>query len=172
MELAVFAFLALLSLAFAVSTIAWKNPLRCAFSLILCLFSLAGVYVMLYAHFLAAMQVLVYAGAIMVLFVFVIMLLNLTPGQLGTRKVTLLSVLGGIVVLMVAGKFAKVIWFAPPIGGAQAVPAGVDFGGVGRIGELLFKQFLLPFELASVLLLVAVVGAVVLARRRFWGEEK
>ncbi len=168
MELILFVLLAATALVGAVLTIAWKNPLRGAFSLLVCLFALAGIYVTLYAHFLAAMQLLVYAGAIMVLFVFVIMLLNLSPDEMGERKVSILGVLSGLAALLVFGKFAKVLWTWQPGIQSTGAPFGDDFGSIGAVAQLLFRQFLMPFELASILLLVAVVGAVVIARRRFW----
>ena len=171
MELIVFGLLAALALGAAVATVAWSNPLRSAFSLILSLFSLAAIYVSLFAHFLAAMQVLVYAGAVMVLFVFVIMLLDLKPVP-PPAKGLVMSVLGGLVVLLMAGKFAKVVVGYPPGGGATAASVDSQFGSVGAVGDMLFRQFLLPFELTSILLLVAVVGAVLVARRRFWREGK
>lgn len=173
MEFIVFTALGALAIVAAVGTIALGNPIRAALSLIVCLFALAGIYVTLYAHFLAAMQMLVYAGAIMVLFVFVIMLLNLGPAQLKEARITVMSVLSGVVVLLLCAKFGRLVLH----GGAQAgplvpgSPAGPEFGTVGPIGEMLFKQFLMPFELASILLLVAVVGAVVVARKRFWRED-
>ena len=173
MEFIVFTTLAAFAVAAAVGTIALPSVIRAALSLVVCLFALAAMYVTLYAHFLAAMQMLVYAGAIMVLFVFVIMLLNLRPGQVQEAKITIISVLSGVVVLLVCAKFGRLVLQ----GGADAgptvpgTPTGPDFGTVSAVGEMLFKQFLMPFELASILLLVAVVGAVVIARKRFWREQ-
>ncbi|MBM4355034.1 MAG: NADH-quinone oxidoreductase subunit J [Deltaproteobacteria bacterium] len=171
MEPILFAVLAAVALVAAVATIAWRNPLRSAFSLIVCLFALAGMFVTLFAHFLAAMQILVYAGAIMVLFVFVIMLLDLS-GHGSELKLRILPVLGSLAVLAVAGKFAKTVLSTHPL--VTDVPPAVpdSFGTVPGVAELLLGQFLLPFELVSLLLLVAVVGAVVVARRRFWREGK
>jgi len=137
-----------------------------------CLFSVAGLYVLLQAHFLAAMQLLVYAGAIMVLFVFVVMLLNLSPERVDKAKVTFLAAVSGLATLFITAKVARILMSFSP-GSQPAVPGNVpapDFGSVGTVGRLLFKQFLLPFELVSLLLLVAVVGAVVIARKRFWRE--
>ena len=172
MEFAVFVALAAVAVSSAVATIAWKNPVRSALSLIVCLFALAGLYVTLYAHFLAAMQILVYAGAIMVLFVFVIMLLNLTPAQLGEQKVTPLAIMAGAAVAAVAGKFIKVIITYDPgqEAGFTRVSHSGEFGTIERVGDMLFRQFLMPFELTSILLLVAVVGAIIIARARFWRE--
>ncbi len=171
MEQILFAILAAVALVSGLATIAWRSPLRSAFSLIICLFALAGIFVTLLAHFLAAMQLLVYAGAIMVLFVFVIMLLDLS--ERGRElQVSMLPVLGVLAVLAVAGKFAKTVISSHGLL-ADVPPAVPDtFGTIPGVAELLLGQFLLPFELVSLLLLVAVVGAVVVARRRFWREGK
>jgi len=171
MELVVFMVLAAVAVAAAVATIAWSSPLRSAFSLLVCLFSLAAVYVTLYAHFLAVMQILVYAGSVMVLFIFVIMLLDLRTVS-GQARITVLSLLSGFVLLVIAGKFARVIISAPPGADMADRGTGADFGTIGAVADVLFKQFMTPFELTSLLLLVAVVGAVVVARRRFWREER
>jgi NADH-quinone oxidoreductase subunit J len=171
MEQVIFAILAAVALVAALATIAWRSPLRSAFSLIVCLFSLAGIFVTLLAHFLAAMQLLVYAGAIMVLFVFVIMLLDLSE-RAADVKLTLLPVLGVLAVLAVAGKFAKTVLSSHPLVGGVPPSVPDSFGTIPGVADLLLGQFLLPFELISLLLLVAVVGAVVIARRRFWREGK
>jgi NADH-quinone oxidoreductase subunit J len=169
MEMALFIALAAISLVGAALTIIWSSPLRSAFSLLLCLLGLAGLYVTLFAHFLAAMQVLVYAGAVMVLFVFVVMLLGL-PSELPPPRVKILGIVSGLAVLLLVGKFTKVLWSAQPGIASTGAPVGDDFGSIGAVGDLLLRQFLLPFEMISLLLLVAVVGAVVIARRRFWRE--
>ena len=172
MDFIVFALLAAVTIVAALATIAWRNPIRSALSLIVCLFATSGIYVTLYAHFMAAMQVLVYAGAVMVLFVFVIMLLNLGKGKLAEAKVTIISVLSGVVVLLLVGKFYRVLSGLGSDGGPLVAGKGIgpEFGTIGPVGEMLFKQFLLPFELTGLLLLVAVVGAVIIARKRFWRE--
>jgi NADH-quinone oxidoreductase subunit J len=172
MEFIVFCILAAVALVGAILTVSCASAVRSAMSLILCLFAVAGLFVLLKAHFIAAMQVLVYAGAIMVLFVFVVMLLNLSPERFGRARVTVLGVVSGLAVLLVAGKLARTIVMVPP-DASPAVPGqplGPDFGSVSTVGQLLFKQFLLPFELTSVLLLVAVVAAIVIARQRFSRE--
>lgn len=171
MEQALFAMLATLAVGGAVATVAFANPLRSAFALLLTLFALAGLYVTLQAHFLAAMQILVYAGAISVLFVFVTMMLDVRRAEYDERVLKVEYVVGGLCVLLLAGKFAKVVLAWKPGMAESAGSADAQFGTIERVGELLFRQFMAPFEMISLLLLVAVVGAVVVARRRFWRER-
>ena len=166
-ELVVFWFLATAAVLCALAVILppfGRNPIHAAMSLIGCLFSLAGLYVLLAAHLLAALQVIVYAGAIMVLFTFVIMLLNLEDRELGEIRFTTAKWVGVAAVAMVFAKIVKVLGAATPLVTAAQLPA--DFGGVKSVGRLLLQDFLLPFELVSILLLVAIVGAVILAKRR------
>jgi len=140
-----------------------KNPLYGALFLIVSFFFMSGVYILLFAHTMAILQILVYAGAIMVLFTFVIMLLNLTKKEIGDETRTVAKALGIVAVgvlgvktiLMVDSQSVAII--------AQPIPAG--FGGVDAIADLLFKNYLIPFELTGLLLFVAVIGAVVLAKR-------
>ncbi len=138
-----------------------RSPLRSALALIVALAFLALLYVLLDAPFVAAMQVLVYAGAIMVLFIFVIMLLNLQPG--GSGRPAYLSIAKGL------GTLASVYVFYAILRGSGAVGptagAAVD-GSVRNIGRLLLTNYLFGFEAISILLLVAVVGAVVLGLRK------
>lgn len=173
MEQALFWFFALLATATAVVVVSARNPLHGALSLIATFFALSGLYVLLGAHLLAALQILVYAGAIMVLFVFVLMLLNLSEDELGERRVTLMKVAGGVAmgvagVALVARVFAGL---QPGGGPGDIVPvrdlAGqAGFGTTALVGQALYTTFLLPFEATSLLLLVAIVSAVVVARSR------
>ncbi len=172
MELAVFAVFALIAVVGAVATISWRNPIRSALSLVICLFGLAGIYVTLYAHFLAAMQILVYAGAIMVLFAFAIMMLGAEALEREAKGFPWLQVLSGVVIALLVGKFVKALWSSPPLAGEQALVDGETFGTVSGIAQVMMKQFLLPFELISVLLLVAVVVAVMVGKNRFFREEE
>ena len=142
-----------------------RNPLHAALALIGTFFCMAGIYVLLAAHLMAALQVIVYAGAVMVLFIFVIMLLNLKEGDLGEGRYTPVKYLGvGVIGLI----FAKVIFVLEKGGGviAAELPGPDAYGGVKAVGAVLLKDFLLPFELTSILLLVAIVGAVILAKKR------
>ena len=145
-----------------------KNPVRSALALVITFLSMAAFYVMLSAQFLAAVQVIVYAGAIMVLFLFVIMLLNLGSAvgmvEKPSLQRTLAIALGGILLgVMIAG---RALFDIPGNGNVATAAAN---GTVQTIGETLFNPrlpWLFPFELTSLLLLVAVVGAIVLAKRR------
>ncbi len=137
-----------------------KRPVAAAMSLITVMLCLAGLYVLLDAHLIAALQIIVYAGAIMVLFLFVIMLLNIEEksGRLSNRKIALQFV-GILVVGATLIAVAGLIKISP----AQVTDG---FGTTEAVGKMLFTDFLLPFEIASILLLAAIVGAVILAKRR------
>jgi NADH-quinone oxidoreductase subunit J len=155
----VFWILAAMIVGFALFTITRKNPITAVMSLVASFFGLAAMYATLSAHFLAVLQVLVYAGAIMVLFIFVVMILNreeVTP--LSFRPMRVLGVLAGVYLFV---KFVDVA-VAMPLG-APPIPSET-FGTVGSVGDLLFRDFLYPFEAISVLLLVAIIGGVVISR--------
>ncbi len=147
-----------------------RSPVASALWLVNTLFSLAAIYVMLDAHFIAAVQVLVYAGAIMVLFLFVIMLLNLGRGGPTDIKGPAGKVVAGVGGLVLIGELVALRLAAPP-GQLQLPPDTVAGevaarGAVRAVAEPLFQAYLVPFEITSVLLLAAIVGAVVLAKRR------
>ncbi|MBM4388127.1 MAG: NADH-quinone oxidoreductase subunit J [Deltaproteobacteria bacterium] len=145
-----------------------RNPIYGAVSLIAAFFFLAGIFVLLAAHLIAALQILVYAGAIMVLFIFVIMLLNLTKEDLSGYRITITKVLGlaaGVFILIklaIIMNIAAGADFGVDFSGANFT----DFGSVQSVGRLLFTDYLYPVELASILLLVAIIGAVVIAKKR------
>jgi NADH-quinone oxidoreductase subunit J len=152
----------------AAAVIASRNPITSAMSLVATFFFLSGTYVLLFAHTIAVLQVLVYAGAIMVLFLFVIMLLSLTdPGPVAFRF-SLSNVLGGAASLGLLAALTVAIRALPadperlPFTAAQMQ----GFGGVRELGKVLYGTWLLPFEAVSLLLLVAIVGAVVVAKPR------
>ncbi|HVP68320.1 MAG TPA: NADH-quinone oxidoreductase subunit J [Anaeromyxobacteraceae bacterium] len=162
-ELVLFWVFAVPALLSAAGVLAARNPVHAAMSLVSTFFFLAGIYVLLTAHLIAFLQVIVYAGAIMVLFLFVIMLLSLSDEELGVDRMTAMKwagALGG------AGLFATLVWVYWYQGGGSARVVGPDYGTVKAVGRLLFTQYLLPFEATSVLLLVAIVGAVVVSKRR------
>jgi NADH-quinone oxidoreductase subunit J len=158
-----FAVLAAISIVSALGILITDNPVRSALYLVLVLFSMALLFVALHATFLAAVQIIVYAGAIMVLFVFVIMLLNLgTPERAVDRlraQKWVAPVLGAIVIALLA----SVITAIP----APATPLPMGLTGALEIGEGLFQaKWVFPFEAVSILLLVAAIGAVMLAKKR------
>jgi NADH-quinone oxidoreductase subunit J len=148
----------------ALSVVTRKNPIASAVSLVCCFFFLSGLYAQLDAHFVAVTQVLVYAGAIMVLFIFVIMLLNLR-GEGGTvRPVWAPRAIAGLAAAGLVGTGIVTALSAVTTPFQGHVPA--EFGTIEQVGNTIFGgQYLLPFEVASALLTVAMVGAVVLAKR-------
>src|SRR5438128_634592 len=143
----------------AINLLAQKHPISSALSLIVVMGSLAVEYLLLGAEFVAIVQVIIYAGAIMVLFVFVIMLLNagIEEHTRGSRVALVLGIPG-----MLAGS-VLMGWVLLEHSGTEAVSAGALPGPPKVIGWLLFHDFLLPFEVTSVLVLIAIMGAVVLA---------
>jgi NADH-quinone oxidoreductase subunit J len=146
---------------FAIVTITRRNPVTAVMSLVATFFGLAAIYAALSAHFLAVLQVLVYAGAIMVLFIFVVMILNREEvAPLALRPMRLLGVVGAAYLLAV---FWNVVKEGVPTDKSPPVVADT-FGTVASIGDILFREFLYPFEAISLLLLVAIVGGVVVSR--------
>lgn len=148
------------------SVVTRQSPIASALSLVVCFFGLAADYVLLGAHFVAIIQLLVYAGAIMVLFIFVIMLLNLrNEGKGQNVEISPRGLVGiGVAGLMGIGLIAGL---DKMVHGA-AVERAEDFGTIASVGMVLFEKgspFLLPFEAVSLLLTVGMVGAVVLAKR-------
>lgn len=165
-----FTLFASIAIACSLLVILKKNPVASAFSLVMVFFSFAGIYAMLDAHLIAALQVLVYAGAIMVLFIFVIMLLNvdLPSFDLG-RSHFLQRVLVGVGCAVLFGMFVWSFKESPdtaPV--AQFTPEKIEAAGGNTrvVSELLFSEYILPFELTSVLLLGAIIGTVAIAKRK------
>lgn len=156
--------LAGVALASGVLVVFQTHPLRSALWLIVNFFAVAGIYLLLHAEFIAAIQIIVYAGAIMVLFLFVIMLLNLRQPEEPTKEPYSAQKVGGVVLSVAAALFLSYglarVKFTP------AAPAKPGLGNTESIATLLFTDYLLPFEVTSVLLLVAIVGAVVLSKSR------
>jgi NADH-quinone oxidoreductase subunit J len=145
----------------AVNLLAQRHPINSALSLIAVMGALAGEYLLLGAEFVAAVQVIVYAGAIMVLFVFVIMLLNAGEEEetKGSRVAFLLGVPGILITSVL------MVWVVLRRSGTGDVAIGALPGHPREIAQLLFHNFLLPFEVTSVLILIAIMGAVVLASK-------
>ena len=154
----------------AINLLVQKHPINSALSLIVVMGSLALLYLLLGAEFVAAVQVIVYAGAVMVLFVFVIMLLNAGVEE-RTEHASRVAMVLGIPGLIIGVGIA--VWVVSRLAGLDrisiggpTVAGGSDvFGNPQAIGHVLFRNFLLPFEVTSVLILIAILGAVVLARR-------
>ncbi len=160
-----FAVLSVLAIASAVVTITNRHPVTSAIALVFHFFMLAGLYLTLQAQFAAVMQVLVYAGAIMVLVIFVIMLLNLTNEDKLKVKYNYRLLLGAILsgaFIILLGK----VFFGQEPGMKQLSQNSEIAGTVDSIGKLLYTEYLLPFEAVSILLLTAVVGAVMIAKRK------
>lgn len=157
-DIAFYAF-SILTLLCGVIVITNRNPVTSAMFLVLTIVFMAGLFVLLRAFFLAAVQILVYAGAVMVLFLFVIMLLDLKEEvQRKIRKARALA--GAIAVLAVVGIIVNVIWNAAPATGTPTL-----VGATAPLGRLLFTNFLLPFEILSLLLLVAMLGVILLSKK-------
>jgi NADH-quinone oxidoreductase subunit J len=156
----------------AVTFVTRKSPVAAAMWLIVTLFCLAAEFVMLDAQFLAAMQVLLYAGAIMVIFLFVIMLLNLgSPSEIVDARGIWGKLLAGFVGIVLIAEIGLVAMTGIPKG-KYVVPVNfvhdqvVQYGAVGAVARPLFHDYMLAFELTSIVLLAALVGAVMLGRRR------
>lgn len=166
-ETAFFIVLALASVTAAILVIVQRNPVTSAIFLIITVFCLAGIFLLLHAEFVAVIQVMVYAGAIMVLFLFVIMLLNPERERkilIPLRLPKVLGVLLGAILLFQLGFLFQAFLFAGSKGDFPPEKVA-SLGNTEVVARLLFTDFLLPFEITSILLLVAIIGAIVLARR-------
>ncbi|MEI6816386.1 MAG: NADH-quinone oxidoreductase subunit J [Bacteroidota bacterium] len=162
-----FYFLAFLSILSALMVVFSKNPVYSVLYLVITFFSIAGQYILLNAQFLAAVHVIVYAGAIMVLFLFVVMLLNLNK-ELEPHKSSLLKLSGviaaGLLLVTIVGSYRGAA--VQVVGSAMNTPTyDNQIGLVKNLGKVLFGDFLLPFEISSVLFLSAMVGAVMLGKK-------
>src|SRR3954451_687655 len=178
MELFVFVVSAVIILSGAVGVIISRNPVHSALSLVATLFGVAVLFVAQQAHFLAVVQVIVYAGAIVVLFLFVIMLLGVDQAEnleveplAGQRPAAIGVGLAGLAAIVLPIAFGKWQWLS----GQPSVVGPAHTGtepNVNRLAKALFTRYLLPFEATSVLLVIAVIGAVVLARRPLSSERR
>lgn len=167
-ETALFAVLAVVTVITAILVIVQRNPVASAIFLIITLFSLAGIYLLLNAQFIAVIQVLVYAGAIMVLFLFVIMLLNLEREKKIITRHRMQKVFGvflGIILLAQIGMVFNSVLLEGSKGTFPPEKVAA-LGNTQVIARLLFTDYLLPFEITSILLLVAIIAAIVLAKRQ------
>lgn len=171
LQTVLFWILGVLAIAGAVGTISARNPVSSAMSLVFHFFMLAGLYLTLQAEFLAVLQVLVYAGAIMVLVIFVIMLLNLGNEE-KLKEGSNIRKLAGYTLgsLLLVALFVMIITSGSE--NMQSLPtAAVKAGSVEQLGKTLLQDYLFHFEAITLLLLVAVVGALILARRKQTNEK-
>jgi NADH-quinone oxidoreductase subunit J len=169
METLLFWLLAVIALIAAVSMIIQRNPVHSVLFLIVTLLSLAGLFLLLSAHFLAVIQIIVYAGAIMVLFLFVVMLLDVRRTETAPSRVKLQKTLG---ILLGVIFFLETILVLRSgvirdMAAAAATPLAPDFGTAVALGRALLTDYFFPLQLAAVLLFVALIGAVVLSKRRW-----
>jgi len=149
----------------SILVVALRNPVYSALSLLIMFFHVAGLYVTLHAEFVAAVQIIVYAGAILVLYLFVVMLLNVKRedryhAQLPVGALLGVTILTEVVLLLLQRSDASVPAAAP-----IAAPPAAAIGNTEAIGEVLYSTYVFPFEVASLILLVAMIGAIVLAKR-------
>ncbi len=173
MEIYAFVLLAVLAIASALGMVLSKNTVNSALLLVLNLLSIAGVYLLLQAQFLAFIQILVYAGAIMVLFLFVIMLLNLDEEESFFDKIrikySVAFLLGGVVLGQILYSFGGVTEMLPEISEEMAFA-----GTVEALGDVLYTDYLFAFEMTAILLTAAVVGALMIAqyKKKKTGESE
>jgi len=167
----VFIFLAVLAVAAGLGMVVSKNTVNSALFLVLNMVALAGIYLLLEAQFLAVIQILVYAGAIMVLFLFVIMLLNLEDEKSLFNK---FRVRYFIAFLLAIAVFSQILY---SVGGItdmlpQISPEMAEVGTVEAVGDVLFSTYMLPFEITAILLTAAVVGALLIAQHEIKPRSK
>ncbi len=174
-----FALCAIVAVLSALGAVASRTPIRAALSLLAHILSLAGLYLALHAHLLAAMQLIVYAGAVVVLFVFVIMLIGptqepKTPMASGAIASTLSIFVMAAVAISLASAVGGVAADTPPVveGCADQQAECSQFGGVRAVAGVPYQDDAVPFELISILLLVAILGAIAVARGRTLHESK
>ena len=162
MSISLFYFVAFLSIFFALLVIFSKNPVHSVLYLIVTFFTFTIHYILLNAQFLAIVNFIVYMGAIMVLFLFVLMLLNLNESSTESRSniMKMVGVIAGMCLLITLVGSAKALNTSDPL-----VLQTQDLGLVKNLGKALFSKFLMPFEISSILLLSAMVGAVLLAKK-------
>jgi NADH-quinone oxidoreductase subunit J len=167
-----FIVLAIAAIVSSLLMVTRKNPIHSALWMIVTFFAMAVIYLLLNAQFIAVAQVMVYAGAIMMLILFVIMLVQMETGAQGSagaaRRSVRTRVAGALITVVLCGELLFGILFYQMTGRSGDYPVALvnSIGGVRTIGSLLYGQYLFPFEIASILLLVGIVGAVVIAKRK------
>lgn len=164
MEQVFFFYFALVIAVSSMLVVALRNPIYSALSLLIMFFHVAGLYVTLHAEFLAAVQVIVYAGAILVLYLFVVMLLNLHQDDRYHQQWPVAAVIG-LTLVVEAVMLSLVKGQAIPPAPANTETAVEGIGNTEALGDVLYSTYLFPFEVASLILLVAMVGAIILAKR-------
>jgi len=170
MEQAFFLYFALVITATSAFVVAFRNPIYSALSLLIMFFHVAGLYVTLHAEFLAAVQIIVYAGAILVLYLFVVMLLNVKQDDRYHRQWPIAGLIGGLLFLE-ALVLTAARYRAPAVAASGAEVVIAQSGNTEAIAEVLYSTYLYPFEVASLILLVAMIGAILLAKRDIGGSE-
>lgn len=164
MEQAFFFYFAFVIAAASILVIAARNPIYSAMALLVMFFHVAGLYVTLHAEFLAAVQIIVYAGAILVLYLFVVMLLNMRQDDRYHRQWPMAAAVGLTLFIEAVILTAMKGWTAPPVATGTETTVG-QAGNTEAIGDVLYSTYLFPFEVASLILLVAMIGAIVLAKK-------
>ncbi|HEY7418061.1 MAG TPA: NADH-quinone oxidoreductase subunit J [Ktedonobacteraceae bacterium] len=173
LDVVTFGVLAVASVASAIGVIAFKNAVHSALSLILTLLFLAMFYLQLGAMFIAIVQILIYAGAIMVLFLFVVTMLSPEPGDVEqTDRIPWQRFIGGILGVVLVGALAYLIFTGAPTfpnavaqGSQQLSPMVQQYGNIEAFGLALFHGFVFPFEVTSLLIVIAILGALIFGRR-------
>jgi NADH-quinone oxidoreductase subunit J len=165
MEIAVFLFLSAVAIVSAANILIQRHPIYSALSLILAFVALAGIYLQMHAEFIAVMQIVVYTGAIMVLFVFVIMLLNARAEERIPDRVYVVKYFGIPLALLWVVEVGLVVSHTSSEGITVATKTIGLTSNTQLIGRILYTQYALPFEVTSILLLVAIVGAIVMAKK-------
>lgn len=164
MTAALFYFIACLTIISALFVVLNRNPVYSAVMLVFCFFSLAALYVLLEAYFVAVLEIIVYAGAIMVLFLFIIMLINVGKEVADSTLIQKAKALPFVLVILFAlNIILLILWKNEGINQSDTISS---VGSITAIGQALFTKYLLPFEIASLLLLVALIGTVYLAKRK------
>jgi NADH-quinone oxidoreductase subunit J len=171
-EILFWVFASILAVA-ALGMITVRNPVHAALLLVLCFFTSAAIWLLIEAEFLAVVLILVYVGAVMVLFLFVVMMLDINVEEV-RKSVTRYALLGGIVAGVVVFEIVSVVWTRSlgldVTAGAQPQPLG--YSNTAELGQLLYTDYVYPFELAAMLLLIAIVAAISLTMRKRTGLKK
>ncbi len=167
-EVILFIVLALVAAVSSVTMITRPHPVISAVFLILNFFALAGLYLLLNAQFIAVVQVIVYAGAIMVLFLFVLMLLNTSKEEPLLKQNKTIKIFAVVIAVLIFAQVAYLIFFSSPSDTMNPdLAKSIESGTIEEIGTKLYTDYILPFEVAGFLLLAATIGALVLAKKKF-----